>query len=367
MNQPVEVLPLPRQLKGLYSELRETKQLIILQGTPDPDAISSAMALAKIAEEYDIETLFLCFAGVSHPENRAMLKRLGIKLQKYDETVDLSKFSSYSIVDSQISHTPIDEKLKENGVKFLCFMDHHREESQPPPALLVDVREHVQSTAAIVTEYLKETFPKGLEPSDSEHVKLATSLVFGIRTDTNRFLSAGPAEYRAASWLAPCVDNHVIEVIERRVLTSSMLEIIEKGLVNRKVHDNFVFSDVGFVRSADRDAIPMATELLMSKEGTDTVLVYGIVDEHTVDGSFRTRSETINPDEFLKGFLGASPQNGRFYGGGNLTDKGGFQVPLGFLSHFEEREQVYAMTRSIIHNVFLEYIGKNAGAPSQEA
>ena len=346
------------RLSGLLEDYRGKSHLIILQGTPDPDAISAALALEYICSLYEIDTTILCFANVSHQENRALVKRLEIKLVLYSESFDLSSYSMYSIVDSQKFSTPIDGRLEENDVKFLAFIDHHREDINPPPAMFVDVREGVASTAAIVCEYLKQAAPKGLEPSDADHVKLATTLMYGIRTDTRRFALATRAEYEAGMYLAPCVDNKMIDHIERKTLTSSVLGILENALVHRRVHDNFIFSDVGFVRAVDRDGIPQAAELLLAREGTDTVLVYGIVDGKMVDGSFRTRSEIINPDEFLKGVLGVSPENGQYYGGGNIQDRGAFQIPLGFLSLCDDKSQVYSMARAIIEKSFLDYIGK---------
>lgn len=247
-------------------------------------------------------------------------------------------------------------------MQFFSFIDHHREEAIPPPAEFVDIRQHNSSTASILVDYLMQMMPQGLSSSDPVHVGLATALMHGIRTDTTRFLLATQAEYDAAAYLAPCVDTQVIEVVERKVLTPAMLDMFESALVNRRIHDNFIVSDVGFVRSADRDGIPQVTELLLAREGTDTVLVFGIVDEKIIDGSLRTRSETINPDEFLKGVLGASPESGRYYGGGNIRDRGGFQIPLGFFSLHEDKKQIYAIARQVIEKAFLEHIGRTTTA-----
>ncbi len=345
-------------LVHLLEDRAGESHLVLILGAPDPDAISSAMALEFINTLFEIDTTILCFANVSHHENRALVKRLGVKLVRYDESFDLSPYRAYSIVDSQRYHTPIDMRLHDLGIEFLSFIDHHREDATPPPARFVDIRQSVGCTATICTEYLQEAYPKGLEPGDPVHVRLATALMHGIRSDTNRLMLATKFDYEAAAFIAPCVDQQVIEVIERRVLTPSMLEMLENALVNRRTHDNFIFSDVGFVRSVDRDGIPQAAELLLTREGTDTVLVFGIVDERFIDGSLRTRSETINPDEFLKGFLGSSPENGRFYGGGNIRDRGGFQIPLGFIGFHEDKNRVYSMAREIIQKSFLDYIGK---------
>lgn len=354
-------------LAKILENNQEAKHLIILQGVPDPDAISSAMALQFICSRYEIESSIVYFAPISHHENRALVKRLGIKLERYSDKFDVSPFDLYSIVDSQKHYTPIDSKLKENNVQFMAFIDHHRALANTAEALFVDVREDVASTAAILCEYLKQVNPKGLEPTDAGNVSIATALMHGLRSDTMKFTNATRLEYEAASYIANCVDHQVIEQVERQTLTSSMLGILENALVNRRVHDNFIFSAVGFVRAADRDIIPQAAELLLSREGTDTVLVYGIVDEKTIDGSFRTRSETINPDEFLKGFLGFSPESGQYYGGGNVKDKGGFQIPLGFLCLHEDKAQVHNMAREIIETSFLDYIGKASQVVTKKA
>ncbi len=346
------------ELRQLFEGLRGQNHLIILQGAPDPDAISSALALEFMANLQEIESTILAFQVPSHHENRALVKRLGINLVYWEEGFDVSQFAAYSIVDSKRFTTKLDKRLDESGVQFLAFIDHHREDVSAPGASLIDIRPGYGSTAAILCEYLGEAYPKGLESTDPEHVRMATALMHGIRSDTSTFLRSTPMDYQAAAFLAPSVDHRTLKMIERKVLSSGVLGMFENALVRKRVHDNFVFSDVGYVRSADRDGIPQAAELLLAREGTDTVLVFGIVDEKTIDGSFRTTSETINPDEFLKGFLGVSPESGEYYGGGNIRDKGGFQIPLGFLGHFEDKNQVYSMAKETIEKSFLAYIGK---------
>src|SRR5262249_1824379 len=123
-----------QELVKLLEEHAGEAHLVLILGTPDPDAISSALALEFINSLFEIDTTILCFANVSHHENRALVKRLGVKLVKYDESFDLSGFRAYSIVDSQRYHTPIDLRLHEANIEFLAFVDHHREDASPPPA-----------------------------------------------------------------------------------------------------------------------------------------------------------------------------------------------------------------------------------------
>jgi len=346
-----------QRLRKLFESYRGKEQLIVLKGVPDPDAISSALALKMLASLHEIETTILVFRQPSHHENRALVKRLGIQLTPYEEGFKFKNFACYSIVDSQKFTTKVDEQLKAADVDFLAFIDHHREEVNGAPARFCDVRMQAGSTAAIVSEYLAEAFPSGLDSSQEEHVRLATALMHGIRSDTHKFRLASRLEYEAAAFLSTAVDSQTLASVEQLMLSSAVLGILENALVRRRVHDNFIFSDVGSVRAAERDGIPQAADLLLSREGTDTVLVVGLVDDEFIDGSFRTSSQRISPDEFLKGLLGTSPESGDYYGGGNLRDRGGFQVPLGFLGLHDDKEQVYTMALDIIERSFMKHIG----------
>ena len=88
------------------------------------------------------------------------------------------------------------------------------------------------------------------------------------------------------------------------------------------------------------------------------MLVFGIVDAKTVDGSLRTRSDTVTPDTFLKKAFGGGEDKKSYYGGGNIKDKGGFQIPLGFLAQTADREGLYQMACGVVQERFLEAIGR---------
>jgi nanoRNase/pAp phosphatase (c-di-AMP/oligoRNAs hydrolase) len=135
------------------------------------------------------------------------------------------------------------------------------------------------------------------------------------------------------------------------------MDMIHKALERKQVFDSFVFTDVGFVRGEHRDGIPQVAEFLLQREGTDTVLVFGIVDGKAIDGSLRTRSDTVNPDAFLKKLFGLGEDRKSYYGGGNLRDKGGFQIPLGFLAQSPDRDMLYQMTCGVVQECFLKTIG----------
>jgi nanoRNase/pAp phosphatase (c-di-AMP/oligoRNAs hydrolase) len=331
------------------------KLLMVLTGYPDPDNIASGLAHKLLAKPFEIDTTLLCFQEVSHLENRVLVKRLEIDLQLYSEKFDLQPYSLYAFVDTQKVECPITDKLKDKTL--LSFVDHHKRLGDIA-AEFVDIREEAASTCAIYSEYLRAQYPQGLNPSEPEHVRLATALMHGLRSDTLDLLEASRLEYDAAAYLWPCVDQALLRKISAQSMAPAVMDMIQQALERKQILDNFLFTDVGFVRREHRDGIPQTAEFLLQREGIDTVLVFGIVEGKTIDGSLRTRSDTINPDTFLKKTFGLDEETQSYYGGGNVKDKGGFQIPLGFLGHHPDRELLYRLTWELVQEKFLDGIGR---------
>jgi len=307
-----------------------------------------------LAREFDIDTTLLCFHEVSHQENRALVKRLEIDLQLYDDKVDLRPYDAIAFVDTQKIDNPISDKLTDKAL--LSLVDHHKRLGDFP-AEFVDIREDAASTSAIYTEYLGAQHPKGLNPGETDQVRLATALMHGIRTDTMALLEASRLEFEAASYLWPCVDQSLLRKISAQSLKPAVMDMIQKALEKKQIFDTIILTDVGFVRGEHRDGIPQVAEFLLQREGAETVLVFGLVDGKTVDGSMRTRSDTISPDQFLKKAFGLDEERQVYYGGGNIRDKGGFQIPLGFLAQSHDRELLYRLACEVIQEKALEAMG----------
>jgi nanoRNase/pAp phosphatase (c-di-AMP/oligoRNAs hydrolase) len=343
-----------KEFSAVLERHRGEKMLVVLTGYPDPDNIASGLAHQFLAKTFDIETSLLCFQEVSHQENRALVKRLEIDLHLYDEKFDLHPYTACAFVDTQKIDTPIADRLTEKTL--LSLVDHHKRLGDIR-AEFVDIREDAASTCAIYTEYLRAQYPQGLNSTETDQVRLATALMHGIRSDTLALLEASRLEFEAAAYLWPCVDLALLRKISAQSMAPAVMDMIHKALERKQVLDNFVFTDVGFVRREHRDGIPQTAEFLLQREGIDTVLVFGIVDGKTIDGSLRTRSDKINPDTFLKKTFGVDEERHSYYGGGNIKDKGGFQIPFGFLGQHTDRELLYRMTCELIQEKFFDAIG----------
>ena len=332
---------------------RGERILVVLTGFPDPDSIASGLAHKLLAKDFDIDTTLLCFHEVSHQENRALVKRLEIDLRLYDDKFDLQPYSAMALVDARKIDNPVSGQLANKGL--LSLVDHHKRLGEVP-AEFVDIREGSFSTSAIYTEYLRTQYPRGLNPGEIEQVRLATALMQGIRSSTVAMLEASRLEFEAAAYLWPCVDQSLLKRISAPLLNPAVMDMIQRALEKKQVFDNIILSDVGFVRSEHRDGIPQVAKFLLQREGTDTVVVFGIVDGWTVDGWMRTRADTIRPDTFLKKAFGLDEEGQSR----SIRDKGRFQIPLGFLAQSPDRDLLYRMACDVIREKFLEAIGRKA-------
>jgi nanoRNase/pAp phosphatase (c-di-AMP/oligoRNAs hydrolase) len=343
------------ELSAALERHRGERLLILLTGYPDPDNIASGLALQYLARQHGVESRLLSFHEVSHQENQALVTKLELDLWLYDGRCDLEPYTLYAFVDSSRTDTPIQDLLAKKG--FLAFVDHHKKAAEIA-AEFVDVREEAGSTAGIFAEYVRHAHPEGLNPNHPEHVKLATALMHGIRSDTRLLLEASQSDFLGAAYLWPAVDQALLRKISAQSLSPAVMDMIQAALERRRIYDNFLVSDVGFVRKEHRDGIPQAADFLLTRAGIDTVLVFGVVDGKTVEGSLRTRSDTVNPDAFLKKAFGIDEERGSHFGGGNTRNKGGFQIPIGFLASHKDRDQLYRLACEIIHEKFLEAIGR---------
>ena len=343
------------ELAAMPFEHGGERLVILLAGYPDPDNIASGLALQHLARLHGVESRLLSFHEVSHQENQALVTQLDLDLWLYDGRCDLSSYGVFALVDTQRIDPAIAEALA--GKRFIACVDHHKRLDETV-AEFTDVREDVGSTAAIMCEYLRGAHPDGLDADDPEHNTLATALMHGIRADTRLMLEASRADFLAAAFVSPAVDQMLLRKISAQSVSPAVMDMIQAALERRKVYDNFLVSDVGFVRKEHRDGVPQAADFLLTRAGIDTVLVFGIVDGKAIEGSLRTRGDTINPDAFLKRAFGVDEERGAPYGGGNLRNKGAFQIPLGFLAQHKDREQLYRLACEIVHEKFLAAIGR---------
>jgi nanoRNase/pAp phosphatase (c-di-AMP/oligoRNAs hydrolase) len=326
-------------LKKLLEECKGQKHLIVIQNYPDPDAISTGFAHRLISALYGIEVDIIYAGQISHPENIALVKLMDIEMKKWSPEFDLSPYQGTIFVDNQgTTAGPIVDAIQEKKIPELIVVDHHESQERLKPKFK-DIRK-VGATATIYTDYIQ----KGLLVLDKmkkEHVMVATALMHGIKTDTLGFITAGPEDFIAASYLSAFVDGEILTHITSQARSKQTMEIIQRSLANREIKEGYSIAGIGYVRCEDRDAIPQAADFLLTEENVHTAIVFGVISSSEADGevltgSMRTSKITVDPDEFLKEVFGKDP-SGKHFGGGKKT-AGGFEIPIGFLSGGEDKD-----------------------------
>ena len=310
-----------------------------LQDYPDPDAISSALAYRVLAARMDIDVDILYEGRISHQENLALVHLLDIELTRFTEAMPLDRYDGAVFIDNQGTTTRLHDRLEEAGVPAIAVIDHHAPQGLLHPEFS-DIRP-VGAAATILTEYIRSGDLLQLDPERPEHVHLATALLHGLRSETNGFITAGQDEYEAGGYLANFDDPRLLESILNVQRSHGSMEVIRIALSGRIVRGGFSLAGVGYLRHADRDAIPQATDFLLTEENVHTACVYGMLqgegEREVVVGSLRTEKVTLDVDQFLKSALG-SDLRGRYYGGGR-SGAGGFEIPVGFLEGALDGEQ----------------------------
>jgi nanoRNase/pAp phosphatase (c-di-AMP/oligoRNAs hydrolase) len=333
---------------------RGERHLIILQDFPDPDALSSAWVYKLICQKYEIVCDIIYAGTLSHQENIALVKLTGLPIQRWTpqafRSKDLTLYRGSVLIDNQGTTSQLMPALREAQIPVVAIIDHHSLQEELG-AEYQDIRTHTRATATILTQYIQSGLLK-LDSNSTEHVKCATALMHGIRSDTNRLMQAQEEDFLAAAFLSRFYDAQLLNAVLQSSRSRPVMEVIERSLKNRSVKNNFSIAGVGYLRYDDRDAIPQAADFLVTEDNVHTAVVYGIVhdeDEEVemVVGSLRTNKLTLDPDEFLKEAFGQDAQ-GRFFGGGR-SQAGGFEIPIEFLAGFTENGE-YAQMKWRVHD-----------------
>jgi nanoRNase/pAp phosphatase (c-di-AMP/oligoRNAs hydrolase) len=320
------------QIAELLEAHRGEHHVIVIQDYPDPDAISSACAHQLISTIFDIETDIVYSGKISHQQNIALVRLLGIRLTKFDESLDFEQYDGAVFVDNQgTTAKEIVQALEEANVPPLIIVDHHEKQDRLKPEFS-DIR-YTGAVATIYAQYLEQGLIE-MDKSKQDHVTAATALMHGIMTDTGNYTLAKAEDFQAAAFLSRFRDGDLLGQITNQARTKQVMEIIHQALGNRVTAESYSIAGIGYLRAEARDAIPQAADFLLSEENVHTAIVYGIVvgndDDEFLIGSLRTSKITIDPDQFIKDTFGKD-QVGNHFGGGK-TLAGGFEIPVGFLS-----------------------------------
>lgn len=315
---------------------------IVTHNNPDPDAISSAMALAAIARaasDRRLQTRILYDGNIGHQENRAFVNLLDIRMEKCTAQ-QLKECRYLAMVDAS---APGINNTIPRGTPINIVIDHHRAEEQVVAAAdFVDIRPGMGATASILTQYLQDLDV----PVDR---KVATGLLYGIRADTRDFRrNVTPQDLNYVAFLMPLADNDLLDKIMSPSISKETLDVLGKAIQDRVIRSGYLFSNVGYIRN--RDALPQAADYLLNLEGVNTALIYGIGDTGIILIA-RSRDVRINLGTVLAEAFG------------EIGDAGGHPnmaaavIPLTVFSMVEDKEKLLSLVIDPILKKFENIVG----------
>jgi len=323
---------LARWLKGI----RDKKLAIVIHDNPDPDAISSGLALKEIAKSLGVEANILYHGRIGHQENKAFVNLLGIDLGKMEEH-DPKDFDEIALIDCSIPG--VNNMVPPNSYVGIVI-DHHPPGETEIKADYIDIRPNFGATATIMTKYLQQ-----LNINISK--TLSTALLYGIRTDTQDFKrKTDPADLSAASYLYPLSNHGILDQLEQPSMAIETLEVLGEAIRNRQVLGSYLLSNVGNIR--DRDTLPQAADYLLSLEGISTTVVFGVTDER-IYISGRSNDIRVNLGEIMRQAFGEDA--------GGHANAAGAQIPLGVFSSTKDRQTLLRLVNEAVVKRFLSAVG----------
>jgi nanoRNase/pAp phosphatase (c-di-AMP/oligoRNAs hydrolase) len=333
-----------RELLKVIRKYAGKSVLIPLPGYPDPDDISSALAHQAILSYESIESIITHIEPVSRHENKALIRELKIPLIRYDgSNLDFSEFCGMSLVDC-----PKPDKIfQQSGLKIISIVDHH-ESFNEKNAEFIDINKDVGATATIYAGYLKKT---GLLEKIADYERIATALMYGIRSDTDDWIKEGHKDCEASRFLFEFSNDKILSKIASEPIPKRTMDLIHLAYEKKEIKGKYLISGIGVVSKEDRDAIHQAADHISKMEGVNTVLTYGVV-QGEIDCSVRDKRSIIL-SKFIKKMF---PEVQDY---GSRKGKGGFQLPLDAIYPAQKvkDEDPKDLADSYMHKCFYEQTG----------
>ena len=309
------------RLTGLLSS--EEEIAVLMHPNPDPDAMSAALGVKTLAESVDTDATIHYPGKIRHQENRAFETVLDLDFDRIESDADLTN-APVVLVD----HNEPRGFSGSETVDPIAVIDHHPGGGEGRE--FTDVRTDNGACASIFAEYFEEMGWDPVDPDEGDSIQddedvlppeVATGLLYGIQSDTKSLTKGcSPAEFEAAAYLYPGVDEDRLDRIANPEVDAEVLDIKATAITNRDVQNAFAISDVGSVSNVD--AIPQAADELLRLEGVTAVVVLGDCDG-TLHLSGRSRDDRVHMGKALRAVVEDVPMAGAGgharMGGGQLS------------------------------------------------
>ena len=224
-------------LSRLYQLFSHEDRLLILIDA-DPDSIASALALKRLLWHRLSSCVISHIRPITRAQNERLVELLGIVLVPYAE-VKPAEFNRKALVDNQPGHHQAFA-----AHQYDVIIDHHPQLPETT-AGLVDIRPEYGANSSIMTEYLRAAH---IKPS----LKLATSLYYGIKTDTSNFeRPAIEADVRAFHYLFKFTRRPLVRRLEFAEFNIYLLKYFQLAFSRYRLRHQRMYAFLGPVSTPD--------------------------------------------------------------------------------------------------------------------
>ncbi len=307
---------------ALAASIRKYRNiLIIIKGSPDPDAIASSFALSALCRKLGVSSTIISGKKVSLPENRMFIATLNIPVRFSPDLPDIRHFDAYIVTDFQ---SPSAHEIA-GDLPCAVFIDHHEHDGEEARADFSLRNTDAGSTSTIIALLLKEM---GVKLELSDMVPVSTALLYGIYTDTDKYSHAGRLDYEALDYLSGFSDHEAFNKISSTPLSRETLELLKTAIRVKVAHKNWLIAGLGYVGADNRDSIAVIADFLLKREKHHAVVVFAAIESAdgsrlTLDASLRSESDMLNLNDIIKAITAE---------GGARKFKGAYQVNMDYFS-----------------------------------
>lgn len=241
---------------------------ILVQRDPDPDGMASAMGVRRLLHRAEESSPVISVGEVTRPENRRMAELLGLQVVKVS-TSELHALKKVITVDTQPSPEP--------GSKTQwAVIDHH-----PPregyEAAFRDIRPLMGAAATMVTQYLRAAGDGLFTP------RLATALLYGIRTDTDTLRrGTTPEDVEAYAFLQGIADQELLRKIGRPAYSERGIRSVGRALAGLAVEGHVAVAYAGRLDDPSSHVLPGLADICLAIQGVAWSAAAGLVDDRLV-------------------------------------------------------------------------------------
>lgn len=350
--------------KALAEAIRNYRNILIcIKGSPDPDALAAALAIKILCEKHGKKAKIAATQNLSLDQNKVFARRLALSFDIADSFAKHRSWAdSYVVVDHP---SPAIEGL--SGVLPCCVhIDHHDKVRPPVPIGMRWCTTSVGSTSTLIATIVEQCH-RDLNISDVEMQRIATALLFGIQTDTDKYALATRADYAAIHFLSPFANAAILKKLSAVPLSRGTAARLQLAEQSKEIYKGWLITGVGFVPEIHRDDIAIIADFLLSREEVDMVVVFAIIEDQrnnklTLDASIRSKSRALKLNPLIRRLAS---------NGGGRRSKGAYQVKLDYFASFANRALLWELvnkatveklkrTRDLTYRVKLEGMVENA-------